>query len=217
MDRIQSFYPDLTEPRMAVIVKTIVAERDHVAFINGVFGSCAWGLGCLAYERAKIGLELISREHGWLRFIAEQGQAYTLLIGTAPLRVQSESDSVRPVMPGERGALLKYGKQVLPGMEEYVLGGAILRLEVHQRPARPVDRITLFMFDESTGVELDRWVVYQGQSLADAEPANAATESDAIPSNVFGINRRPPETPRLPDPFEGEEEVKANTEDDGER
>ncbi|MBX3192079.1 MAG: hypothetical protein KF819_34130 [Labilithrix sp.] len=91
--------------------------------------------------------------HQWLRFVGEQGLAYTVLIDSVPLRLQRDDDKIREVMPGERAA------QLLLAVDQS--DGAILRLEVAHRPGYPVDQITLSLYDENTSATLDSITVYR--------------------------------------------------------
>lgn len=95
---VKEAFPELTPSRLRVVVQEVVKRRNHVATVNRVFKQCRWGVACLQYEEAKRGLMALSAspDYPWLKAVPEQGQAYTVIIGRTPLRVQSEAPTVRP-------------------------------------------------------------------------------------------------------------------------
>jgi hypothetical protein len=206
MKLIRQVFPDVTPERVAVLVRELVNQRDFVATIAGCFKRSRWGSACLEYEEARLGLFDLaaSGTHSWMRYLPEQGQAYTVMMGVAPIRVQSESDQFRPVMRQERQSMNGRGQLRLPGMGGIKAADVILRLEVAQRAGEPVARVTLCMFDESTNVQLDEWLVYR----LTAEQAAIGPRAD----NVVEF-RRSSETPEISDPSFLESES-ASDEDD---
>lgn len=163
MEQIKRLFPELTPERMAVVVGEIVDERNFAAVIMRPLKRLRWGCGCSSYEQARLGLKDLaaSEAYPWLKYVPETGQAYTLLVGGTPIRVQSESDKFRPVMPAERQVLGKRGQVLLPGFAEMYADKAILRFQVHRKAAQPVERARLYLFDEASGSELDTWALYQ--------------------------------------------------------
>lgn len=75
-------------------------------------------------------------------------------------------------MPVERGQLLLFETDEKPSLN------AILRMEVYQPPGADVSRVTIFMFDEPSGEELDSWLVY-------------AAGVELLEDNVFDLSRPP--------------------------
>jgi hypothetical protein len=189
MNLIREAFPDVTPERAHILVGEVVTQRDFVAIVAHVFKEARWGSGCLEYEWARIGLQrlCVSGTYSWLRYLPEQGQAYTMMVGSAPVRIQSESEQFRPVMPNERQVMAGRGQLRLAGLSA-PSSDAILRLEVYQRAGEPVERVTLFMFDESSNVQLDEWRIYQRATVG---------ESDNAPNTNVVEFRRPAETPSV--------------------
>lgn len=190
---IQRRYPDLLPERLSVIAGTIVTSRNLVATLNKPFEAASWGLGCLGHQIAMQALRglAVSGKYPWLQFISEQGMAFTLVVGGTPLRVQSESEQIRPVMPGERAAW-KQLPQRLPGFE-FETDTGVLRIEVAQRAGKPVETVTLGLFDEHTGTQLERWELLSRSSgsIADGSTSSAASDRQAPPT---GHQQRPAST-----------------------
>ena len=112
---------------------------------------------------------------------------YTVLVGGIPLRVQPDIDEIREVLPGERHAMEIASPQssLFPDDGE---AGALLRLEVAQRPGEPVDNVALYLFDERTGVTLDCEVLYRadaGSSKGASTLSLARPSQDTDTDNVY--------------------------------
>lgn len=198
MQEIQQRYPHLSFEWVRVLAHHIVEERNAVAAVNQVFADSGWGLACLACQVVRKKVEALARDstYPWLRYVAEKGMAYTVLLDGVPLRIQPDVEEIRDVMSAERSAM--NAQMSLFGDE----AETILRLEVSQRPGQAVDLVTLFLFREKTAETLDSFVVYDvngasgrpsgqpGVVIPLARPAEEADISDlfAFPSEDQALN-----------------------------
>lgn len=176
MEEISRRFPNLSLEHLRELAGIVVERRNAVAAANQVFARATWGIACTACQVVKLHIEELARDgvYPWLRSVREAGMAYTVVVDDVPLRVQPDIDVVRDVMPGERAAMLQVQK-LLPIDDEGP--SVILRLEVAQRPAMPVDRVTLFLFDEHTNTTLDCEVVYDVAGVGGAESGDESTMS----------------------------------------
>lgn len=185
MDEIARRYPSLSLDHVRELAAVVALERNAVATINQLYRGAPWGLACLACQAVKNKIENLDEggAHPWLRYVREAGMAYTVVVDDVPLRVQPDIDDIRDVMPGERAAMLGMRTQLQLLSEPDP--NAILRLEVAQRPGDPVATITLYLFNEGTGITLDSEVVYRrpegSASAANETPPSFSPGAAVVP------------------------------------
>jgi hypothetical protein len=161
MGEITRRFPSLSLEHVRTLSEIIAIERNAVALVNRPFKRARWGMGCMLCDVVKQKLDRASRDgaYPWFRYVPELGNAYTVVIGSVPLRVQPEVDDIRDVMPGERRAMDTMRSQFL-WPEQNATYDLVLRLEIDQRPGEPVDTITLYLLNLGTGETLDSEKVY---------------------------------------------------------
>jgi hypothetical protein len=193
MEQIQSFYPDLSPERIDLVANRVVAARNGVSKVNQCYSKQNWGVACLACQVARDDLLAVSAAgtYEWLKVQPEQGMAYTVIIGKTPLRVQPESDVVRPVMSHERSALNALAPTMSMFSPEF-MPGRILRMEVTQQTGNPVSRVAVCLIEERSELIVDTWIVY-GDDKAANLPANdfvmGRAPQDANTDNIYQFNQ----------------------------
>jgi hypothetical protein len=188
MNEIARLYPNLPMAHMRTIAQIVANQRDGVADVVKVYKAALWGVACLKYQVVKEHLEGLDRAgtYQWLRYVQEQGLAYTLCVGGVPFRLQPPSDEIRDVMLGEFVAIREQTSLFADGGNP----NAVLRLEVGTSADGYVRYVTLFLFDMKTGIALDSERLYE--KVADSEKTNqgalvplARPAKDVDTSNVF--------------------------------
>lgn len=187
MDEIARRFPGLRFDHVRELAAIVAVERDAVAVINRVYRGAAWGLACLGCQVVKNRIERLDDDNTfeWLRYVKEAGMAYTVVVDDVPLRVQPDIEDIRDVMPGERAVMLRGQMNLLTSEPD---PKAILRLEVAQRPGESVDAVTLYMFEEETGILLDSEIVYR-RDTGSANATNTATPLAPAGGEVLPLAR----------------------------
>ena len=177
MDEILRLYPGLSIDHVRALADIVVAERNGVRSINEVYGSARWGLACLSYDASRVAIRRLAEEgsHPWLRYIRENGTGYAVTVDGTPLRIQRDEPEIRNVLPGER-AVMRAQLLLMPGEVD---PGTVLRLEISQPAGQPVDTVTLYMFEEDTGVTLDSEVVYRRVDAASETAPDSLLDESA--------------------------------------
>jgi len=188
MNEIDRLYPDLPMAHMRTIAGIVANQRDAVTDVVKIFKSARWGVACLSYQVVKDHLEGLDKAgtYPWLRYVKEQGLAYTLCVGGVPFRVQPLAEEIRDVMLGEWAAIREQTSLFIDGGNP----DAVLRLEVAQSVDGYVRYVALFLFDMRTGVTLDCVRLYEKAS--DSEETSqgpvvrlARPARDVDTSNLF--------------------------------
>jgi hypothetical protein len=166
MDQMRRLYPGLSIDHVRALADIVAVERNGVLSVNEVYRSARWGVACLSYDVPRLAIRQLTEEggHPWLRYIKENGTGYAVAIDGVPLRIQRDEPEIRNVLPGER-AVMREQLLLMPGTAD---PGTVLRLEISQPTGQPVDTITLYLFEEDTGVTLDSEVVYTRHDAATA-------------------------------------------------
>lgn len=222
MKKIRAQFPEVSTERLLAVARIVVNARNAVAACNKSHSRATWGLACLHCEASRIAVvdAVNEQRFPWLGYRREQGQAYTVFLGHTPLRVQPDDPEIRPVMLHERAALkrLAWQQQELfavpePGSE--FERHAILRLEVSQSGAEPVDFVILRMLDENSGRQFDEWQVYSADQGGGAGAAGGGGEPGGGGSSSgepFSL-ATPPQDVASSEPFEFEAD-QTDAEDD---
>jgi hypothetical protein len=188
MDEIRRLYPGLSMDHVRTLADIVAAERNGVLSVNKVYSSARWGVACLSYDVPRLAIQRLAEEggHPWLRFIKENGTGYAVAIDGTPLRIQRDEPEIRNVLPGER-AVMREQLLLMPGTAD---PGTVLRLEISQPAGQPVETVTLYLFEEDTGVTLDSEVVYKRQKAATGVADESLSRSPSTGANVLPFVRR---------------------------
>jgi hypothetical protein len=186
LERFKDFSPE----NLVELTRMVVNERNAVSQVVKPYKECSVGVALLACQavRNAVARRAASGEVPWLTFRGGAGLAYTVLLDRVPLRIQPDVPEIRDVLPEERLALgLCLQGQLFP---DDTSPNAVLRLEVAQKPGRPVDEVFIYLFDPHTGATLDRALVYEGSTGAyfDTAPL-AASADDADTTNVYQFKK----------------------------
>jgi hypothetical protein len=235
MTTIKELYPDLAWEHVRALALFIATERNAVVDVNKVYSREWWGLACLACNvvRDRVRDVAESVEYPWLEYIPERGLAYTAVVDRAPLRIQPDVPEIRESMPGER-LLMRGGQEAhasqgtLPCQETLFPlskddGSLVLRLEVTHPRAMPVEQIVMYLFDENSGVALDKEVVYQAAAAVSDQSDAAASgvpvmpdgQQTELPTNVISL-ARPAQDVDLTGQFVFHEDIKKEAKDGAE-
>jgi hypothetical protein len=190
MREIDKLVPTLVLEHVRQLGAVVVTERNAVASVNRLYAAATLGLGVLGCQVVKLKIEQLDRENSfpWLRFVKGRCLAYAVLVGGVPIRIQPENDEIRDLLPEERAAFreLREQLQLLPEANP----SAVLRLEVLQPAGKDVESVSLYLFDEETGVTLDVESIY----LKPADERRASTSGAQVipftrPAEDIGVKR----------------------------
>ena len=189
MKRILAYFPRFSPEKLVILTRLVVTERNAVAQVIKAYRDCALGVGVLACQVVRNAVMRLaaSDEAPWLTFRRAPGLAYTVLLAGVPLRIQPDVPEIRDVLPDERAALNECLQgELFPEETPKV----VLRMEVAQRPGRPVDQVFINLVDPAVGTSLARVLVYDGATgeYFDTTPL-AVPPSDATPNNVYQLKK----------------------------
>jgi hypothetical protein len=195
------YHPDLDADRLALVVKTIVEIRNSVlrdmsALLAKKFPfACTkevplqeeadfdawWSVACVAYQLTRAALKALEREHPWLT-VRYEGLAFTIHIGSVPMRLGYYERQIRAPLASELKALEEMRQAWLPHVEGE-LERAVLRLELDADRFAPVRRVRLRLVDGEAKATLRSWALYSPEvaPVADVSRPAASVPAAARP------------------------------------
>jgi len=186
--KIQDRFSGFSFDRFRDLAVEVAAVRDKAAAKNTDYADHALALAILGCQvtRKRVFELAHSGEFAGLQYRGSRGLAYVTIVNGVPFRIQPDIAEIRELLPEEQQFLRKHYEVQETLFPEDGTGNFVLRFEVRQPAGKPVEQITLCMFDDQTGVQLDCIVIYARGQAIDFRGSG--------PDQIVPM-QRPPQTP----------------------